>query len=663
MFRIFRATNHKEELQMQKVMNKVKHPLEPLTGEEVSKAVAILRKEKNLNEHVRFVTVVLNEPEKDFVLNFQMGEEIEREAFIIILDNNSEQTYEVVVSITNETVVTWEHIPGVQPGIMLDEFEECEKVVKDCPEFQAALLKRGITNTDLVMVDPWSAGNFGIKEDEGKRLARAICWVRKFPTDNGYAYPLTGIVVYVDLNKMEVHRFEDHGIRPLPPTDANYTPETSDSITLRTDLKPLEIIQPEGPSFEVDGHYIKWQKWHLRFGFTPREGLVLYTVGYEDKGTIRPILYRAALSEMVVPYAEGSFAHNTQNAFDAGEYGMGQLANPLTLGCDCLGEIRYFDAVMTDSRGNVRTIPNAICLHEEDYGVAWKHTDWRTDQVETRRSRRLVISFFCTVGNYDYGFYWSFYQDGTIESEVKLTGMLNTGTFDETGKSKYGTEIAPQLNAAYHQHFFNFRLDTMLDGKKNSVVEVSTLPETKGPHNPNNNAFYIEAKTFKTEQEAQRTMDFASQRTWKVINPNSLNAVGTPVGYKIMPGENCLPYASQDSSVIKRAGFLNNHLYVTKYDSNEKYATGNYPNQHKGGDGLPKYVSANRNIENEDIVLWYTMGHHHITRPEDWPVMPTAYINFQLKPVGFFDRNPALDLPRPKAKGSTCHMNNQTNCH
>ena len=231
---------------------------------------------------------------------------------------------------------------------------------------------------------------------------------RKFPTDNGYAYPLTGIVAFVDLNKMEVVRVEDHGVRPLPPTDANYSPETSDSVTLRTDLKPLEIVQPEGPSFEIDGHFIKWQKWNIRFGFTPREGLVLHTVGYEDKGKVRPILYRAALSEMVVPYGDASFAHNSQNAFDAGEYGLGQLANSLTLGCDCLGEIRYFDAVMTDSRGNVRTVPNAICLHEEDYGIAWKHTDWRTEQVEVRRSRRLVLSFFCTVGNYDYGFYWSF---------------------------------------------------------------------------------------------------------------------------------------------------------------------------------------------------------------------------------------------------------------
>lgn len=644
------------------ILNAVNHPLEPLTAEEIKRAVEIIRTEKSLGRSTRFVTVTLKEPEKAVVLSFELGDRIVREAFMILLDNEEEKAYEAIVSITEEKVTSWEYVPGVQPGIMLDEFEECEQVVKKDPAFLAALKKRGIDNADLVMVDPWSAGHFGIEEDEGKRLARAICWVRKFPNDNGYAYPLTGIVVLVDLNKMEVHRVEDHGVREMPPVDGNYAPETSDGITLRTDLKPLEIVQPEGPSFDVDGHLIKWQKWNIRFGFTPREGLVLHTVGYEDKGEVRPILYRAALSEMVVPYGDGSFAHNSQNAFDAGEYGLGQLANPLTLGCDCLGEIRYFDAVMTDSRGNVRTIPNAVCLHEEDYGVAWKHTDWRTEQVEVRRSRRLVLSFFCTVGNYDYGFYWSFYQDGTMEMEVKLTGMLNTGTFDETGKSKYGTEIAPKLNAVYHQHFFNFRLDTMLDGLQNSVVEINTLPEEEGPHNPYDNAFYIDTKTFKTEEEAQRILDMASQRTWKIINPNSKNAVGKPVGYKIMPGENCLPFAKEGSSLLKRAGFLKNHLYVTQYDPNEMYASGKYPNQNKGGDGLTKYASANRNIENDDVVVWYTMGHHHITRPEDWPVMPTAYINFQLKPVGFFDRNPALDLPRPKAK-TACQSKNGSSCH
>lgn len=636
---------------------KVDHPLSPLTVEEVETAISILKSEKQLGEKVRFPMVTLREPEKDIVLNFKEGMDFPREIFIVVLDNEDGKTYEAIVSLNMKSVISYEYIEGVQPNIMFEEFEECEKVVKAHPEFLEALKKRGFDNPDLVMVDPWSAGYYGIPEHEGKRIARAICWVKKFPEDNGYAYPLTGIEVYVDLNRMEVERIVDYGVRKMPTEDGNYYPEVSDSIKFRTDLKPLEIIQPEGPSFTVEGNLIKWQKWSFRYGFTPREGLVLYNITYHDKGVDRPILYRAALSEMVVPYADATYAHNTQNAFDAGEYGLGQLANSLELGCDCLGHIHYFDAVLADGNGNPRVIKNAICLHEEDHGIGWKHTDWRTGHVEVRRSRILVISFFCTVGNYDYGFYWSFYQDGTIHVEVKLTGCLNTGTFDETGTSKYGAEIAPGLFAAHHQHFFNFRLDTMLDGLKNSVVEIETYAEPEGPNNPNSNAFYPVSRTFKTEKEAARILDLKTQRTWKIINKNSKNFVGQPVGYKIMPGENCLPYAHDSASVMKRAGFLKNHLYVTKYDRDELYASGKYPNQNKGGDGLPKYIEKDRPIDDEDIVVWYTMGHHHITRPEDWPVMPTAYINFMLKPVGFFDRNPALDVPRmDKSKG--CSVSN-----
>ncbi|WP_462411725.1 primary-amine oxidase [Neobacillus sp. Marseille-QA0830] len=641
------------------------HPLEPLAAEEITKAVTILKRNRNISEAARFAQVVLHEPEKDVVLKFKVGDSFDREVFMILLEPEMNETYEAIVSLTMEEVVSWELIPDVRPGFILDEFEAVEALVKNNPEYQAALIKRGVTDPSLVMVDPWSSGYFHIPEDEGKRLVRALAWVRPAKNENGYAYPITGLIAVVDVNKMEILRIEDYGVKPLPPIDGAYSPEEANSypIETRQDVKPLEITQPEGPSFDISGHSIKWQKWNIRFGFTPREGLVLHTVTYEDKGKERPILYRAALSEMVVPYSDTNPVHNWQNAFDAGEYGIGQLANSLELGCDCLGYIKYFDAVMANSKGGPFTVKNAVCLHEEDYGVAWKHTDWRTNKVEVRRSRRLVISFFATVANYDYGFFWSFYQDGTIECEVKLTGILNVGALDEGEKPKYGTEVAPQVNAPYHQHFFNFRIDPMIDGVNNSLVESHTVAEKLGPENPNRNAFYTVSKTFKTETESVRTIDLASQRTWKIVNPNSKNYLGQPVSYKLVTGENCLPFADDEATVIQRAGFIKNHLHVTKFDRSQMYASGKYPNQSKGGDSLEQYVKADRPIENEDIVVWYTMGHHHITRPEDWPVMPTAYQSFQLKPVGYFDRNPALDLPRPKAKTSSCSMSNSSSCH
>lgn len=628
------------------------HPLEPLNAEEITTAVSIVRNDRALSQYFRFACVTLNEPSKDIVLNFKPGDKIEREAFIVLLDNETGMTYEAIVSLTQEKVTSWQHIPGVQPPIMLDEFIECENAVKACPEFQEALRKRGIDNPDLVMVDPWSAGNYGIEQENGKRLSRALCWVRSSPTDNGYARPLEGIVPVVDLNKMEVICVEDHGVIPLPPKDGNYTPEFVKEY--RKDIKPLEITQPEGPSFQVQGHEITWQKWRMRIGFTPREGLVLYNVGYEDKGRVRPIMYRASLVEMTVPYGDPRPHHYRKNAFDVGEYGIGTLANSLKLGCDCLGEIRYFDAFLTDSRGNVAKIENAICMHEEDFGILWKHMDWRTNQTEVRRSRRLVLSFIATVGNYEYGFFWYFYQDGTIQFEIKLTGIVNTAAVAPGVEPKYGTLIAPQLYAPIHQHIFNVRMDMSVDGQNNSVYEVNTEAEPMGENNPYGNAFFAKSTLLATESEAQRIIDPMTGRYWKIANPSVFNEMGYPVAYKLVPGENILPFAHPEASVTKRATYMTKHLWVTPYNPEERYPAGNYPNQHPGSDGLPAWTKANRSVENTDLVVWYTIGHNHVPRAEDWPVMPVGYIGFHLKPVNFFDANPANDVP-PSPSKHKCH--------
>ncbi|MEM8809463.1 MAG: primary-amine oxidase [Cyanobacteria bacterium P01_G01_bin.38] len=629
----------------------VSHPLDPLTPEEIEAAVSIVRQEKSLGPTVRFATVTLNEPVKEVVLRFKAGAPVVREAFLILLDNATAKTYEAVVSLSTGQVIRWEHIPDVQPPIMLDEFVECEAAVKANPEFQAAIAKRGITDPDLVMVDPWSAGNYGFEDEAGMRLSRALCWIKANLTDNGYARPIEGVIPVVDLNKMEVIRVEDYGVVPLPPEDGNYSTEYVKNY--RQDLKPLEIVQPEGPSFEVNGHEISWQKWKMRVGFTPREGLILYTVTYTDQGEERPIFYRASLAEMTVPYGDPQPNHYRKNAFDVGEYGIGSLANSLTLGCDCLGEIYYFDAFITSSRGEVAQIENAICLHEEDFGILWKHMDWRTEQTEVRRSRRLVVSFIATVGNYEYAFYWYFYQDGTIQYEVKLTGIVSTGAVMPGEVPKYGTLIAPQLNAPIHQHIFNVRLDMCVDGPNNSVYEVDIVPE-EGDQNPYGNAFYAKSTLLPTEQSAQRLIDPMRGRYWKIVNPSKTNAMGYPTAYKLMPGENTLPMAHPDASVTKRATYMTKHLWVTPYHPEENYPAGDYPNQHPGGVGLPQWTQANRPVEDTDVVVWYTFAHSHSTRAEDWPVMPVSTIGFMLKPLNFFNENPANDVPPSPKKHACC---------
>ena len=647
------------------------HPLEPLSKAESESAIAIVKSDARVNGAHRFVSVSLNEPDKQSVLSYEADSEIEREAFVVLLDRDTAHCIEAIVSLTRSTVTAWKTIEGAQPAIMLDEFVECEEAVKSSPEFIEALRKRGVDDVDLVMVDPWSAGAYGVEpeDDQGRRLSRALSWVRSSPTENGYARPLQNVVAVVDLNTMEVVRVEDYGVVPLPPEPGNWT---RNHITeTRNGIKPLDVVQHEGPSFSVDGHEIRWQNWQFRIGFTPREGLVLYTISYEDQGRARPLVYRASMSDMVVPYGDPSEASFRKNAFDIGEYGIGQLSNSLTLGCDCLGHIEYFDAHMTDSRGEMFTLQNAVCLHEEDDGILWKHTDWRTEEVEVRRSRRLVVSFISTVGNYEYAFYWNFYQDGTLELEVKLTGIANTMALMPGEKPQYGTEIAPQLNAPYHQHIFNARLDMSVDGQDNSVYEVNTLRVPRGEENPHGNAFQTEHTRFDTEADAKREVNLATSRYWRVVNESATNRMGDAVAYRLLPGENCLPFAHDDAAVIQRAGFLTKHLWVTPYEADERYAAGDYPNQRRAGDGLPEWTAADRQVGDTDLVVWYTFGHTHIPRPEDWPVMPAHKIGFMLKPDGFFEQNPAMDLPpSPEAcacghagGGCTCdHSNGHHGC-
>jgi primary-amine oxidase len=637
----------------------ITHPLEPLTAAEVQLAVSLLKENGKVTPTTRFVSVSLREPPKESVHGYTGREPIRREANAVLFDNATNSCYEASVSLTDRRLLGHKHVPGVQPTMTADEQVECEQAVRASPEFKAALKKQyGIDDTSLVMVDIWSAGNYGTEEDRTRRLARPLCFVRSDPTENGYARPIEGLRPVVDLNQMRVVRVEEYGRWPLPPEECNYAADRVKDF--RRDIKPLEITQADGPSFQVEGNVVRWQKWSFVIGFSAREGLTLHHLRYNDHGRDRSILYRASLSEMVVPYGDPALQQARKNAFDAGEYGLGMCANSLELGCDCLGLIKYFDGHLCDSRGGQLTIKNAVCMHEEDFGILWKHTDRRLpDMPEVRRSRRLVISSIATVENYEYGFFWYLYQDGNIQFEVKLTGVLSLGALQPGEKSKYGVLIAPQLYAPNHQHFFNVRLDWDLDGTANTIYQQDVVADEPGQANPFNNAYHVQATRLEREKQARANLSLETARTWKIVNENVKNAVGDPVGYKFMPGDNSFPFASRDAWWRRRAGFVNHHVWVTPYRAEEKHAAGDYPNQSTGGDGLPRWTDQDRPIADTDVVMWYTFGHTHLPRPEDYPVMPTAYIGFLLKPQGFFDLNPANDVPpSPKkeaAKGGCCH--------
>jgi primary-amine oxidase len=620
------------------------HPLEMLSGDEVARATAVLRADSRVPDGALFASIVLHEPAKEQLAQWKPGDPVEREVRAVIVPGPENRVVEAVVSVTRGEITNWQQIDDVRPALLLTEAINAILTTRQHPEFLAALARRGITDADNVQIDPWPAGVFGYEAEAGRRIARCISFLRESDTDNGYARPIEGLIVHFDCGRNEVVEVVDHGVVPLPPNRASYYPE--DQPALRTDLRPVAITQPEGPSFTVDGNLIRWQKWQFRITFDPYEGLVLHQVGYEDDGRLRSILHRASITEMVVPYGDPGPLHGWKNAFDAGEWGLGRMTQSLKLGCDCLGEIRYFDATLANEQGEPWVIENAICMHEEDYGILWKHVDLFGGRGDVRRSRRLVVSFISTVGNYEYGFFWYFYLDGNIQLEVKLTGIVSPMAIEPGARPEFANVVSEGVAAPHHQHLFNARLDFDVDGTTNEIYEIDAEPLPPGPDNPWSNAFRQRAVRLESEAAAQRDTNAVASRTWQVVNPEVSNRLGFPVSYKLVPTMSTpTMLAHPESSVGRRAGFARHNVWVTPYSPEERRAAGEYPNQHAGGDGLPRWTARDRNLAGTDLVVWYTFGITHFVRPEDWPVTPVEYCGFLLTPFGFFDRNPALDVP------------------
>ncbi|WP_129788213.1 primary-amine oxidase [Promicromonospora panici] len=646
------------------------HPLAPLTAEELKAATEILARSGRVPDGSRFVSVSLQEPPKERVLAWDGTAPLDREAFVVVYDRPGRQLYETVVSLATRDVVRCKPVPGARPSYLLEEVFAVPEVVMADPRWQEAMRRRGVTDFSRAHVDPWPGAWLSETDPGERRVCRPLTWVRP-PVENGhpYARPVEGLIAVVDLDEMEVIDVIDHGVVPLPELDGEYIPELMTEAgesnrprfdRLRDDVQPLHISQPEGPSWTVEGHHVTWQKWSLRIGWTAREGLVLFDVRYDDRGELRRVLYRASIAEMVVPYGDPAPTHAHKLAFDEGEVGLGFLVTPLTLGCDCLGEIRYFDGLGVDQDGNPLVLPNAICMHEEDVGIAWKHFDYQRETTEVRRMRRLAISSIVNVANYEYGFFWYLYQDGSIEFEVKLTGVLSTGAYRPGEKPKHGTPVAPGLYGPNHQHFFCVRLDTDIDGESNTVVEVNSEAAPLGPDNPYGTGWVARETPLLTEEAAQRTVNPASARFWRIANPGRLNEMGAPVSYRLQPGANMSLLMDDSSPMRRRARFVTKHLWVTPYRPDERYAAGDYPWQNPGPDGLPRWTQADRGIGETDLVVWYVVGSHHVPRVEEWPVMPVAKVGFHLMPDGFFDGNAAVDLPRP---GHNTHGNGHDHSH
>lgn len=629
------------------------HPLDPLSAAEFCSVRDILVAAGRVKDSTRFAVVQLREPPKAEVLAYGPGNPIDRQATTVLLDVANGEAAEAVVSVTRLRVLSWKRLDPAestygQPPLLMEEAQVISDVVMSDRQWQAAIANRGIKDLSLCVIVPMMpipSDSLETVDGHSRRIVRGLTFWRQSARDNPWAHPVDGLIACVDVRERRVIRLIDLPHSPLPRECGNFS--EGDWLPLRERPKTLHISQPEGPGFQVDGHQVSWQNWSFRVGFDQREGLTLHQVGYRDSDRIRPVIYRASLSEVVVPYGDPSPARSWISNLDVGEDLLGRATTPLTLGCDCLGEIYYFDAVLPDDHGSPYSVPNVICLHEEDHGVLWRHSDFFTGITESRRSRRLVISSFTAIGNYDYGFFWYLYQDGTIEFEVKLTGIVLACAQPDDQETPWAMQVAPGVAAPHHQHLFNVRLDMMVDGTRNSVEEVDAVPVPTGPENPHGNAFTIRRRLLARESEAARSADPAASREWVVINRGTRNQLGRPTGYKLVPHSAVTLLAQPDSAVAQCAGFAAKNLWVTQYDPSERYPAGEYPRREGGSAGLPLWQLKDRRLDDQDIVIWHTFGVTHVARPEEWPIMPVQRAGFTLKPTGFFDHNPSVNLPAP----------------
>jgi primary-amine oxidase len=629
------------------------HPLDPMTWQEHWTVLEVLRDNGHLDADTRFSMVNLREEPKESVLDWKPGQASGRHAFALV--RQEARSFEAVIDLQARKMVSWNELEGVQPNWLGEEFESVSDMVREDPGFIAAMKLRGIDDLSFVDCGVTPPGYFGTEEQQGRRVGQFDCRLAS-GVRNTWIRNIEGLVVVVDMQEKKILRIVDEGVVPIPPGSADFD---RDSIGQPREVPgPILVSQPMGPGFTLKGHQVEWQKWRFHVRPDHRVGMILSTVSYQDGDEQRPVMYQGSLSEIFVPYMDPSFSWYARNFLDAGEYTAGGLTKPMVKGMDCPDHAWYMDAIIADDLGRPEARSDMICIFERQPGnPSWRHVaEGYEGGPAGRVQRELVVRSAAVLGNYDYVFDWIFQQNGSIQVAAGATGIAEAKAVVQKNADEavakgaeaadaYGRFVDEHVVAVNHDHYFSYRIDLDVDGPTNSFMQDRLVTKMLPEGHPRRSVWVAEMVMAKKESQAMMNIDLSRPVMWRVTSAERKNHVGYPTSYELHPGNNANQLMSEDDYPRLRAGFTNHHLWVTPYREDERYAAGDYPTLSKPGMGLPAWTSADRDIAQTDIVLWYTMGMHHMVRAEDWPVMPVLWHSFEIRPFDFFDRNPALDLP------------------
>lgn len=642
------------------VVERKPNPLNPLTAAEIKTTLDALKASGRFKEGHRFTEIVLKAPPKDQVWAHALeGKPVQapRQAAFVILDGR--KLIEGTVDLASKQVLQWQPVEGAHGMVLIDDFATVQAAIEASPEFAKAVALRGITDVKKVVSTPLTVGYFdgkdGLQQDQ--RLLKVVSYL-DVGDNNYWAHPIENLVAVVDLEKKQVIKIEDAGVIPVP---MKATPYDGSAGPRAKPHKPLLITEPEGKNYTITGNTLNWRNWDFHIGLNSRTGLTLSTVTYNDKGTKRKVMYEGTLGGMIVPYGDPDVGWYFKAYLDSGEYGMGTLTSSIEPGKDAPQNAVYLDATIADFTGAPMAIPNAIAVFERYAGPEYKHQEMGKPNVSAER-RELVVRWISTVGNYDYLFDWVFAENGTIGINAGATGIeavkgVKSRTMkDATAKddTKYGTLIDHNIVGTTHQHIYNFRLDLDVDGEANALTEIDNVvaPNTAG--GPRTSTMQTVERTVATEKQAAQKFDPAHIRL--LSNPGKTNKVGYPVSYQLIPyAGGTHPVAKganfgQDEWIYNRLNFMNKQIWVTRYSPDERFPEGKYPNRSNKDTGLGQFSADDQSIVNTDNVVWLTTGTTHVARAEEWPIMPTEWVNVLLKPWNFFNETPTLGLVHPPQK-------------
>ncbi|KAK6935246.1 Copper amine oxidase, N2-terminal [Dillenia turbinata] len=638
-----------------------RHPLDPLTVTELNQVRNIIL------SHPFFTTassyslhsVVLEEPSKPLVLRWTQNEPVlPRKASVVAIVDGKSHVFTVDLSINQVT----RHQIGSQTGYPMMTVEDMTSAtwapLMDTT-FNRTIIERGVDLKDLACL-PISLGWYG-KREENRRLINVQCYTMK-DTVNFYMRPIEGLTVLVDMETKRVVEISDKG-RNIPIPNAANTDYRFSKFNSRQQLNllnPISIEQPNGPSFTVeDGHLVKWANWEFHLKPDPRAGVIVSRarVRDPDTGRMRSVMYKGMTSELFVPYMDPTEAWYFKTYMDAGEYGFGLQAMPLDPLNDCPRNAYYMDGVFAAADGRPYVQSNMVCIFERYAGdIGWRHSESPITGMPIREVRpkvTLVARMAASVANYDYIVDWEFQTDGLIRIKVGLSGILMVkGTPYENvnqisnEEDLYGTLLSENVIGIIHDHYITFYLDMDIDDSDNSFVKVHLEKHETAPgESPRMTYLKATKHVAKTEKDAQIKLKLYDPYEFHVVNPTKKTRVGNPVGYKVVSSGTAASLLDLDDPPQKRGAFTNNQIWVTPYNESEVWAGGLFVYQSRGDDTLQVWSDRDRSIEKKDIVLWYTLGFHHIPCQEDFPIMPTVSSSFDLKPVNFFERNPILRVP------------------